>query len=115
MVALYTGRAAFYPIVCPPQNQFDQDDRDGPVPDLEQSVRTLEVYQPRYLTLVPNFLGEVYFRRWLRALIRRYPDHVDPVYQGEDPRYIVYELRYPFPALDDVVSCRDVGASYPSD
>jgi hypothetical protein len=97
LIALYTGRQSFYPIVCPPQALFDSAvDTDEPFPGLDESVRTLEKYRPRYLALMPNFHGETYVRRWVRALSRRYPGRVRTVYQGGDPRFTVHELCYPF-------------------
>jgi hypothetical protein len=110
MIALYTGRQAFYPIVCPPQALFDTGaDNEEPFQGLEESLRALEVYRPRYLALMPNFHGEGYVRRWLRALIRRYPDQVIPVYRGDDPRFVIYELRYPFPDMELAVESSTPG------
>ena len=96
MVALYTGRRAYYPIVCPPLSLF----YDLPTPKeemMEAALAGLVRRRPRYLVLTANFHGEREFREWVADLRDRFPGQVVPVYRDpEDHRFAVFELRGEF-------------------
>lgn len=99
MIALYTGRLAYYPIVCPPLMLFYN--LEAPRERLyADALRVLERRRPRYLVLTPNFHGEAeVVRPWVKALRERFPTRVMPVYRDpEDDRFEIFELRYPLRA-----------------
>jgi hypothetical protein len=93
-VALYTGRRAVYPIVCPPLPLFYG--YDYPTEEVyAQSLRVLERLRPRYLSLSANFHGEAHFRAWLSLLLERQPFRLECVYRDpQDPRFAVYAIYY---------------------
>ncbi len=94
-IYLYTGRKAYYPIVCPPLSLF----YGYEYPEEEVyagSLRGLDHYRPRYLVLTPNFHGEDEFRAWVDLLQERTPGMLECVYRDEDdPRFTIYEIHYP--------------------
>jgi hypothetical protein len=94
MIYLYTGRRAYYPIVCPPLELFYQP-TSQPTFEEGELLAGLNAHQPRFLALLPNHHGEERYRAWVEQLLRRYPEHVVLVYRGDDPRSAVYEVRYP--------------------
>ena len=64
MVALFTGRRAYYPIVCPPLTLFYG--MAAPAEEIMAwALAGLERRRPRYLVLTANFHGEAEFRDWL--------------------------------------------------
>ncbi len=95
MINLYTGRRAYYPIICSPLAVFYQ--FEWPRDEIfTVGVRGLEHYRPRYLALTANFHGENEFRTWVQDLQNHYPNQVHLAYAlPEDPRYAVYEIHYP--------------------
>ena len=92
MIALYTGRRAYYPIVCPPLSLFY--DLPGPKDAImDAALAGLARRRPRYLVLTPNFHGEKEFRAWVADLRQRFPGQVVSIYRDPvDERFEVFEL-----------------------
>ena len=92
MLALYTGRKAFYPIVCFPQELW----YGIPIrnrPSLEETFQSMLRQGTRYLILTPQFHGEEAFRKWVKDIRQRYPQRLVTRYQDtDDPRYEVIEV-----------------------
>lgn len=95
MLALFTRRRAFYPVVCSPLSFVYGMPEAAPYHDLDRSLAAVRHHRPRYLVVMPGCHGERDFLAWVDALRRAYPDHVVPVYRGDDERFTIYELRYP--------------------
>jgi hypothetical protein len=95
MISLYTGRKAYYPIICPPLSMFYA----FPYPTEEVyslSLKAMRHYRPRYLALTANFHNEDEFRAWVELMQQRHPDLLHRVYtDSKDERFTVYEIHYP--------------------
>jgi hypothetical protein len=93
-VSLYTGRRAYYPILCPPLGVFYG--LEYPHEEVYAgSLHGLRQYRPRFLVLTPNFHNEDAFRAWVELLRKRNPGLLVPVYQDdEDNRFTIYEIHH---------------------
>ncbi len=100
LVYLYTGRKAYYPIVCPPLSLFYG--YEYPREEMaEAMLRGFAHYRPRFLVLTPNFHGEEGFRAVVKLLDQQHPGLFVRVYQDEDDeRFVICEIHYSssFPA-----------------
>jgi hypothetical protein len=103
MVALYTGRQAFRPIVYQPGQLFYG---QAAAQSMDQELGAiLKLRRPRYLVQLPmpGFAEQQPFARAVAELRRRNPEWLSVVYRDEDPRFVIYELQFPQPPSLDVV------------
>ena len=96
MLPLYTGRRSIGPFVASPTALFYGEDKPalGTLKDLEQ---LFEIYKPRYLvhTPVPLFGEEKPFGELLDQVISKRSGWLEPVYVGDDERFVIFEFRSP--------------------
>jgi hypothetical protein len=92
MLFLYTGRQGFRPFVVQPETIFYGSKKDSV--SLRDLQKSLAVYQPSYLinTPMPNFGEERPFTEMLQKLQERYPEWLETVYQGSDPRFVIFKI-----------------------
>lgn len=99
VISLYTGRTSYYPVEVPPLKVHYH----MPVDEeriFNDSLKGIEAYQPKYLVVTPNVHGEDHFREWLARLQSRYPKNVQQRFTvKDDPRFAIYELKYPLTAI----------------
>jgi hypothetical protein len=94
MVYLYTGCRAFRPYIADPMSMFYGLDR--PTTGTEQDlIQILKAGKPRYLvhTPVPGVIEAKPFTKVLNRLLVNQPGWLQPVYVGDDQRFVVYELQ----------------------
>ena len=94
MVYLYTGHHAIRPFAADPLSLFYF--KDSPPVSKEELFRFLRAYQPKYLieTPMPLFSEEKPFSDLLLKISKEYPGWLNPVYIGEDKRFIIFEIKY---------------------
>ncbi|MEW6660477.1 MAG: hypothetical protein AB1424_17665 [Thermodesulfobacteriota bacterium] len=94
MVYLYTGRRAFRPFVSRPAAMFygDPSQSLGTPADLLQVMRA---YRAHYLvhTPMPGFGEEKLFAALIKNFQLEYPGVLQPVFLGEDPRFVIFAVR----------------------
>jgi hypothetical protein len=95
MIYLYTGLIAIRPFEHDPLSLFygKEGPKIGTTKDLE---RIFQYYNPRYLVLtpMPAFYEEEHFKILIELYSHENPGRLSPVYIGDDPRYLIYEVRY---------------------
>jgi hypothetical protein len=93
MMYLYTGRRAIRPFIAHPPSLFYGQGSLG-TGTLKDLCKILKTYRPKYLihTPMPGFSEEKPFSELLRKLREKYPGWLEPIYVGEDPRFIIFEL-----------------------
>ena len=94
MVYLYTGHHVIRPFAMDPLSLFYF--KDSPPVSMEQLIHFLRDYQPKYLieTPMPLFGEEKPFSDLLLKIFKEYPGWLNPVYVGEDKRFIIFEINY---------------------
>jgi hypothetical protein len=94
MVYLYTGHHAIRPFAMDPLSLFYL--KDSPPVSMEQLMHFLIAYQAKYLieTPMPLFGEEKPFSDLLLKISKEYPGWLNPVYLGEDKRFIIFEIKY---------------------
>lgn len=101
MVALYTNRQAFRPVVYNPGRLFYGQGNEPLLTGKDLAV-ILQRGRPRYLLEIPmpGFAEEQPLAQAILELQRQHPDWLKVAYQDADPRFVVYELnpqREPLP------------------
>ncbi len=93
MVSLYCDRKSFRPFVYRPERLFYGDSEQELV-TAEELKAILKSHQPRYVTSLPmpGFLEAEPFEAALKELRRDHTGWMRQVYQGDDPRFVVYEV-----------------------
>lgn len=93
MVYVYTGRRAFRPFAMNPLALFYF--QDTPPLAMDNLINVLREYQPKYLiqTPMPYFSEEKPFAKLLSEFITKYPGRLQPLYVGNDKRFIIYEFQ----------------------
>ncbi len=93
MIYLYTGRRAFRPFVGRPAAMFygDASQSLGTPADL---LQVMKAYRARYLvhTPMPGFGEEKPLAELLKKLRQEHPGVLQPVFVGEDPRFVIFAL-----------------------
>ena len=94
MVYLYTGLRGFRPFVGRPASLFYRKDVAA-VGTVEEVVECLRAKRPRFLVQfpLPGFGEERPFSELLAELRAKHRGWLDPVYQGKDGRFVIFELR----------------------
>jgi hypothetical protein len=94
MVYLYTGLQGFRPFVGRPAALFYRKDVAA-VGTLDEVVECLATRRPRFLVQfpIPGFSEEKHFAELLDRLRTECPNWLQPLYQGADGRFVIYELR----------------------
>jgi hypothetical protein len=94
MIYLYTGRPAFRPFVHRPLAMFygQEGPAVGTADDLEQLLQTRGASYLVHFPL-PSFAEERAFAAVVEQLRARPEGPLQLVYQGEDPRFLIFEVR----------------------
>ncbi len=94
MIYLYTGLQGFRPFSGRPAALFYRKDVPA-VGTLDEFVECLGTRRPRFLVQfpLPGFSEEKHFAELLSSLRTKYPSWLQPVYQGKDERFVIYEVR----------------------
>lgn len=95
MLALFTERKAYYPLVYSPLTNFYGVSESADPGNLESTLAPLRTYRPRWLVLMPGCHGEAELRSWIERLQKAYPEQVREVWRGTDQRFVIVEVRYP--------------------
>ncbi len=94
MTALYTGHPTIRPFVARPSSLY----YGGTAPALgstSELAGALSAYRPRYLFVspLPAFPEEDAFYELVNDFQRERPGELRRVYQGTDPRFVIFEVR----------------------
>lgn len=95
MIYLYTDRQAFRPFVMRPGPMFYG--QNSPPILLEEQIRYLRVYRPKYLVQTPmpaSSPQDKYFDEVLQQVRQRYPNWLKTVYVGSDKRFVIFEIQH---------------------
>jgi hypothetical protein len=94
MIYLYTGRRGFRPFVGCPALMF-YGDASQCLGTPEKLLQVMKAYQARFLVLtpMPGFGEEKPFAALLKELLQRHPGLLQPVYVGEDPRFVIFTVK----------------------
>jgi len=93
MIYIYTGQRAFRPFIADSLSMFYGAD-NSPTGTVEDLIKLVKAYKPRYLVHipVPGSSAEEPFAELLREFLVTEPGWLQPVYVGDDPRFVIYEL-----------------------
>jgi hypothetical protein len=94
MIYLYTGRRAIRPFVGRPASMFYEDASQSPGTP-EDLLQVMKIYRSLYLvsTPMPGFGEEKPFRELLQKLRQEHPGVLQPVFVGEDPRFVIFAVK----------------------
>ncbi|MGE5837578.1 MAG: hypothetical protein ACM4AI_24110, partial [Acidobacteriota bacterium] len=95
MLSLYTGRAAFRPWVHRPEALFYGSPR-AKTGTPEEFLTILKDHRARYLVTFPmeGFSEADPFNDLVQRVLEEHPGVLTPAYQGADPRFTAYEIRW---------------------
>ncbi len=93
MIALYTDRKAFRPFVYRPGSLFYRES-NVPFVTVDELAAHLKRHRTQYLVQLPmpGFAEEEPVQEVIDELYRRHAGWLVPVYQGEDPRFVIFAL-----------------------
>jgi hypothetical protein len=88
MAFLYTGRAAYRPVVYQPESMYGAPGSPiGSVPEVEQRLA-----KARYVVLLPGYELDGAFRQAIREIQARREGWLRPVYSSDDGRFQVIAI-----------------------
>ena len=93
MIALYTDRKALRPYVYRPGLLF-YGESDEPFVSVDELAANLKRHPARYLVQLPmpGFAEERPLQQAIQELRQHHAGWLVPVYQGEDPRFVIFKL-----------------------
>jgi hypothetical protein len=92
LIYLYTGRRAFHPYVDHPTALFYAQ-HSPPVGTVEELRHSLKAARYLVHSPLPGAIEGKAFAELLDELRRKYPGWLTPVYEGEDRRFIIFEVQ----------------------